>query len=171
MDKQRTYFRPTTAQQRRLLFETWEATGSIGEACQKARVCRRTFYHWKKRFDEEGYAGLEEPQSHAPDVPRKTSAEIEVRVIEMRRQQTEWGKQRIADELAKANGWVPVVCANTVRRILEDADLWPKPAQSVKKETVQPVVRTAEQAGQTVNADLCFVPATHEAELKRAQIY
>lgn len=166
MNTQRTYFRPTTAQQRRLLFETWEATGSIGEACRKARVCRRTFYRWKKRFDEKGYAGIETPESHAPDKPRKASAEVEAQVIEMRRQQAEWGKQRIADELAKANGWVPVVCPNTVRRILEDAGQWPKPVEKVRKEKFQPAVRTAERAGQTLNADLCFVPATHEAELK-----
>src|SRR3972149_9122774 len=128
MDKQRTYFRPTTAQQRRLLFETWAATGRIEEACRKARVCRRTFYRWKPRFDAEGYAGLAEPHSHAPHQPRKESAEIEAQVIALHRQHAEWGKQRLADELAKANGWVPVVCANTVRRILEDAALWPQPA-------------------------------------------
>ena len=30
----------------------------------------------------------------------------------------------------------------------------------------QPAVRTAEEPGQTLNVDLCFVPATHEAEQK-----
>jgi hypothetical protein len=30
------------------------------------------------------------------------------------------GKQRIADELAKANGWVPIVNPNTVKRILHN---------------------------------------------------
>jgi len=28
MEKKRTYFRPTSAQQRRLMFETWEATSN-----------------------------------------------------------------------------------------------------------------------------------------------
>ncbi len=35
-----------------------------------------------------------------------------------------WGQQRLADELAKANGWVPLVSPNTVTRILRDAGLW-----------------------------------------------
>jgi len=35
-----------------------------------------------------------------------------------------WGKRRLADELAKAQGWVPLVCPNTVKRILRDAGLW-----------------------------------------------
>jgi hypothetical protein len=47
----------TTAQQRKLLFETWEATGNVTAACRKAHVGRGTFYYWKPRFDEYGYAG------------------------------------------------------------------------------------------------------------------
>jgi hypothetical protein len=50
--------------------------------------------------------------------------EIEQKVITARREHPQWGKRRIADELAKANNWVPVVSPNTVRRILKDADLW-----------------------------------------------
>ena len=42
----------------------------------------------------------------------------------MQGENEEWGKHRIADELAKANNWVPVISPNTVRRILEDAGLW-----------------------------------------------
>ena len=41
---------------------------------------------------------------------------------------------------------------------------WTSEAES--KPAVEPVVRTAEEPGQTVNVDLCFVPATHTAEVK-----
>lgn len=138
MDKKRTYFRPTTAQQRRLLFETWEATGNVSEACRKAHVCRRTFYKWKLRFDQAGYPGLETPVSCAPKEPHKKSDEMEKRVIEMRRQHPDWGKRRIADEMAKANNWVPVVSPNTVRRILQEAGLWSEPAGLAKKKGTKP---------------------------------
>ena len=60
MEKKRTYFSPTTAQQRYLLFKTWEETGNVTQACAKAGVCRQTFYSWKPRFIEEGYEGLKE---------------------------------------------------------------------------------------------------------------
>jgi hypothetical protein len=33
-------------------------------------------------------------------------------------------KERIAHELAKKNNWVPLVSANTVRRILQEKGLW-----------------------------------------------
>ena len=35
-----------------------------------------------------------------------------------------------------------------------------------EKGGVEPAIRTAEEPGQTLNVDLCFVPATHEAEQK-----
>ena len=138
MDKKRTYFRPTTAQQRRLLFETWEGTGNVSEACRKAHVSRRTFYNWKLRFDQAGYPGLERPASCAPKEPQKKADEIEKRVIELRRQHPDWGKRRLSDEMAKAHNWVPVVSPNTVRRILQAAGLWPEPETLAKKKGTSP---------------------------------
>ena len=137
--KKRIYFPPTTPQQRKLLFETWEATGSVVEACRKAHVCRGTFYYWKPRFDTEGYAGLETYQKKGPEKGQVgTPVEVKEQVINMRRDHADWGKHRIADELAKANNWVPVVSPNTVRRILIEAGLWPSEATGQKKAPLKP---------------------------------
>ena len=133
MDKKRTYFPPTTAQQRRLLFKVWEETGDRKEACRRAHVSEGTFYKWKPRFDLGGYGALEEPNSHAPHAPKRGAPEVEAKVVRMRQTYSEWGKQRITDELAKANNWVPVVSVNTVRRILQDAGLWPEAESGAKK--------------------------------------
>ncbi len=118
------HFPLTTAQQRRLLFETWEATGDVARACGTAHVGRGTFYYWKQRFAEGGYAALEHFASCAPQHTRRTDAAVEQQVIVLRQQHPEWGKQRIAEELAKTHTWVPLVCPNTVKRILLDAGLW-----------------------------------------------
>jgi transposase len=96
-------------------------------------VGRGTFYYWKPRFVEQGYAGLEEFASRAPKEPKRTPAEVEQKVIALRREQTDWGKKRIADELAKANNWVPLVSPNTVKRILEEAGLWEAAEPEEKK--------------------------------------
>lgn len=132
MTTKRIHFPQTTAQQRKLLFETWEATGDVTEACRKAHVGRGTFYYWKPRFDEHGYAGLEEFASRAPKEPNRTPSETEEQVIALRRKYG-WGKKRISDELAKANNWVRVVSPNAVRRILIDAGLWETVENEVKK--------------------------------------
>lgn len=124
MTKQRVHFALTTTAQRRLLFETWQQTGNVTLACRTAHVGRRTFYYWKPRFDADGYAGLAAFASAAPKHPYRTDATIARQVIALRREHPSWGKQRIAHELAKANGWVPLLSANTVKRILVDAGLW-----------------------------------------------
>jgi transposase len=134
MSPKRTYFPPTTPQQRKLLFEIWEASGKVTEACRQAHVGRGTFYYWKPRFEAEGYAGLEKYEKRgAPKGSGQTELEIEEKVIEMRRQHEDWGKHRIADEMAKANNWERVVSPNTVRRILEDAGMWKAKEEREKK--------------------------------------
>jgi transposase len=134
MTKKRTYFRPTTAQQRRLLFETWETTGDVEVACKQAHVCQGTFYYWKPRFEAGGYAALEKPESHAAKSPHQTSERIAQQVVAMRQEHPAWGKERIADELAKANNWQRVISPNTVRRILMGAGHWsPPPTLHPKK--------------------------------------
>jgi len=97
----RIHFPLTTAQQRRLLFETWQATGDVDLACRTAHVGRRTFYAWKPRFLAGGYAALDQFASRAPKRTRRTPEPIAHQVIVLRQQHPAWGKQRLADELAK----------------------------------------------------------------------
>ncbi len=133
MSQKKTYFGFTTASQRKLLFETWESTGSVTQACQRARVSRGTFYYWKKRFDEMGYAGLEEFESRVAKHLHSKSEAIQQQVIQLRQAHPEWGKARIAHEMAKGNNWTPLVSPNTVKRILVDAGLWPETNSGEKK--------------------------------------
>jgi homeodomain-containing protein len=129
----RIHFPLTTAQQRRLLFETWLATGDVELACRTAHVGRRTFYTWKPRFLAGGFAALDHFPSRAPKRTRRTPEPIAAQVIALRQLHPDWGKQRLADELAKSNGWVPLVCPNTIKRILRDAGLWDSPEVTAKK--------------------------------------
>ena len=139
MSPKGTYFPFTSAQQRKLLFETWEKTGSVTQACRIAHVGRATFYYWKARFDEKGYAGLEAFESRVAHKLNRKDAAIEQRVIQLRKEHPKWGKVRIADEMAKEHNWVPVVSPNTVRRILQEANLWPEAPQTrIKKASDSP---------------------------------
>ena len=133
MAKQRIYYPRTTHSQRRLLFETWEATGDIEAACVRAHVSRRTFYYWKSRYEKEGYEGLKEMRKPGPAKGMWVSTEIQAEVVAMKEAHLEWGKQRIADELAKKNSWVPLVSVNTVRRILQEKGLWETEGEAGEK--------------------------------------
>ncbi len=127
------HFRSTTPAQRRLLFETWQETGDVETACATAHVGRRTFYYWKGRFKAGGYEVLEQYASRTAHQPPRTAPVVEQQVIVLRTAHPDWGKRRIADELAKARGWVPLMCPNTVKRILRDAGLWESLTDPAKK--------------------------------------
>ena len=129
----RTYFPRTTPSQRRLLCETWQATGDIAHAGQVAHVGRRTFYYWKPRFLAGGYPALQAFASQAPHHPRRTAPAVVAQVLALKQEQPEWGRRRLADELAKAHGWVPLVSPSTVKRILRAAGFWPAPAVPAKR--------------------------------------
>jgi len=134
MKAKRSYFPATTPQQRKLLFETWEQTGNVTTACRTAHVGRTTFYVWKPRFSERGYAGLETcEQVGVPVGTGRIAAEIQTKVVALHRANATWGKRRLADEMTKANNWVPLVSPNCVRRILVEAELWNPDSNRVKK--------------------------------------
>jgi transposase len=133
MTPRRTYFGPTTPQQRHVLFTIWQQTGCVTTACTVARVGRRTFYYWKPRFDALGFAGVAAPRSSAPHQPQQTDPAIATQVIALRQAHPTWGKRRIAAEIAKASSWQVQLSPNTVRRILHAAALWPTPLTPKKR--------------------------------------
>jgi transposase len=167
MTTKRIHFPSTTFQQRRLLFETWEQTKNVEEACQKAHVGKSTFYNWKPRFDQDGYAGLKDEKKRGrPIGSGRTALEIRSQVIELHKAHKDWGKRRLSDEMAKANNWVPLVSPNSVRRILREAGYWKPEERKGKKKAFSPMTRTADYPGQAVNVDLLFVPLSHEVDIK-----
>jgi transposase len=134
MKAKHVYFPPTTPQQRKLLFETWEQSSNVSAACRKAHVGRATFYYWKSRFIENGYAGLETyEKAGVPKGTGRVAADVQSKVAELHRAHTDWGKRRLADEMAKANNWVPLISPNSVRRILLEAGMWKPDENRVKK--------------------------------------
>ncbi len=160
----RTYFRPTTPQQRRLLFETFEQTHDIDEACRVAHVARRTFFYWQPRYREGGLAALEHELSRAPHKTRipPTPETTVQEVIAYRRAHPEAGYRRIAAELKKAHGWQSVISPAQVKRILQAAGLVKERAA---KPHSQPAPAThAPEPEESVNVDLCVVPVAHQAD-------
>lgn len=160
----RAYFRPTTPQQRRLLFETYEQTADVEKACQVAHVARRTFYYWLPRFRAGSYAALEQERSRAPHKTRipPTAEETVQEVIAYRQAHSKAGYRRIAGELKKAHGWQAVISPTQVRRILLKAGLVAD-RSAVQKAKPAVAATHAPEPGQTINIDLCVVPISHEA--------
>jgi hypothetical protein len=135
MIKKRIHYPDTTYSQRQVLFQVWEETQSVTEACRQARTSLRVniLLLRKERFEQGGYEALKKPKKPGPEKGIRVASEIQEKVVAMKEAHPEWGKRRIADELAKANSWVPVISPNAVRRILVENDRWPETEQRDKK--------------------------------------
>jgi len=74
---------------------------AVMQVASQRGVSRRTLHRWLARYEERGLEGLPD-RSHRPErCPHQMPAEIEVRVLEMRRAHRYWGARRLALELAR----------------------------------------------------------------------
>lgn len=133
MSKQHILYPKTTYSQRKLLFEIWEETGDVADACRRAHVSQGTYYYWRERFKENGYEGLQKTKKTGPQKGVLIEEGIKADVVRLKKENEGWGKRRIADELAKNNGWVSVISPNTVREILREKGMWSEIVSASKK--------------------------------------
>jgi transposase InsO family protein len=158
----RTYFRPTTASQRQLLFRLVAAGETVTAAAAQAHVGRGTYYHWLDRYETAGAAGLATPASCAPARFRlpPISATLAAEVVTYYDEHPhERGCRTIAARLRQAHAGQAVIGHSKVAEILRQV----RPAAvapAAPPPSAHPVVH-APAALQTANIDLCVVPLTH----------
>jgi len=88
--------------------------------CREFEISRPTGYLWLKRFREGGVAGVEERSRRPLVSPRQTSAAVEARIVQLRRERPDWGARKLAVLLERDGLRMPVI---TVHRVLERHDL------------------------------------------------
>ncbi|MDI6785296.1 MAG: helix-turn-helix domain-containing protein [bacterium] len=105
-----------------MLRESITSGKSISEICVKYNYSRERFYHFKKRFEEEGIVGLMNRRG-GPKKPHKINKEIEEIIIVKRKNKGKNGKNiyTIAQELKKEG--IIEISAKTVERVLKKYNL------------------------------------------------
>jgi transposase InsO family protein len=95
---------------------------NVAAFCREHDVSRDTFYRWRKRYRDEGLAGLE-PRSSTPKTsPARTSTEIEDAVVALRKELDDDGLDAGAATIQwhlGRRGAKPVPSAATIWRILD----------------------------------------------------
>jgi transposase InsO family protein len=108
-----------TPQQRLLILDAWQRSGlPAGDFAPLVGISKHTLYAWKKRFDQQGPAGLLDlPKgapagSRLPDLTQRT-------ILLLKQSHPDWGCQRIADMLQRG----PALPASpqAVARVLHEA--------------------------------------------------
>lgn len=95
---------------------------SISQVASKVGVSRQTLHSWLARYEAEGLEGLMD-RSHRPmSCPHQIGAEVEARLLELRRSRPYWGPRRLVFELAK-RGVSPLPSESGAYRALVRAQL------------------------------------------------
>jgi transposase len=108
-----------TGAQRLLLLDTWRRSKlPAGDFAPLVGLTKNSLYVWKKRFEEDGPAGLADKPRGAkggirvPEVTRRS-------ILMLKEDNPEWGCQRITDMLARGPGLG--ASAGAVARVLHEA--------------------------------------------------
>jgi transposase InsO family protein len=95
---------PVTSKERLLLFDMWRRSKlPAKDFGMLVGLASHTLHEWKRRFDEEGPAGLSDrprgspPGSRLPEVTRRS-------ILMLKEDNPDWGCQRISDMLARGAG-------------------------------------------------------------------
>jgi transposase InsO family protein len=109
-----------------------ERTGeTIAEVCARHGISRASFYRYRRRYREEGPAGLE-PRSRRPRFsPAQIEPALEARIVELRKRHRRWGARRIHAELARA-GIEPPAVATIHRALRRNHLVAPQPPRRVQ---------------------------------------
>jgi len=112
-------------------------------------VSPKTFWKWKKRFNERDLSTLEE-RSRIP-IRRRTrtiTSQEEVRIVDLRREHLRWGKEKLA--LAYQDRWGEPLSAWKVQKTIEKYRLYYHPGKNArtqaKRRSAQKKKRIAELA-------------------------
>ena len=99
-----------------VLFERGRTGETVAEVCARHGISRASFYRYRRRYLEEGAAGLT-PRSRRPrSSPAQIEPLLEARIVELRRRHRRWGARRIHAELRRVGIEPPAVA--TIHRAL-----------------------------------------------------
>jgi len=112
---------PKSAEWRLLILDTWTRSklpaGDFA-AMLGGIVEKHTLYGWKKRFLEEGPAGLvDKPRGGRPKT--RMALATERAILMMKEAHPDWGSQRISDELVRGPGMS--ACPSSVLKVLHES--------------------------------------------------
>ncbi len=133
--------RPQPARRRRtnipmeirlLSVQACEAGLRAGDVAELAGVSPSTIHSWTRLYRERGIGGLARRTNSSRT--RKICKTLEERIVQHRQDHPEHGVRRVRDELRRSDGLA--VSAETVRRVVNDADLG-QPPPKAKRRPVQ----------------------------------
>lgn len=115
--------RVTLMSERNEFIEKSKVAGcNISQLCRSYGISRKTGYKWIKREKEEGLPGLVDRSRRPKTSPKKTEAQLETAILEVREKHPCWGGRKIRRVLQN-EGYREPPAASTISIILKKHDL------------------------------------------------
>jgi transposase InsO family protein len=80
-----------------------QADTPLSELCRRYGISRQTGYKWMKRYGAEGAEGLADRSRRPHASPKRTPADVEARVLEVRTRHPAWSAHKIGRRLRDLN--------------------------------------------------------------------
>ncbi len=132
-----------SAEQRLLLLDTWQRSGlPAADFAALVGISKFTLFAWKKKFEQEGPAGLMDkpkgtpPGSRLPELTRRT-------ILMLKQANPDWGCQKISDLLLRGPA-LPASAAAVAKVLheagyeMQDSPTRPHPPRQTRFERAQP---------------------------------
>jgi transposase-like protein len=104
-------------QRYRAVLEVLEEGVPVTEVARRYGVARQTVHEWLSRYANGGLGGLADRSSRPASCPHQMPAQVEARIVSLRRDHPGWGPSRIRWELERA-GTAPLPGRSAVYRAL-----------------------------------------------------
>ena len=123
----------------------------ISELAQQYQVSRKTIYKWLERFEQEGWAGLED-QSRAPEHhPNAVSEQVERAILELKARKPLWGAPKLRAKLLEQVDGCPA--ESTISEILRRHGLSHRAKRRRRATPSQQPLRHCQECNQVWSAD------------------
>ena len=96
------------------------------ELCREYGISEKTGYKWRKRFYEEGYAGLAEESRAPQDHPNAIDGDTAAEMIRLRLAHPTWGGKKLQELHRRMHPSLPPPSLSSINRIIEKAGLLKK---------------------------------------------
>ena len=104
-------------QRYRAVSEVLHDNASVTDVARRYGVSRQTVHAWLRRYAQGGMAGLADRGTRPASCPHQTPAQVEARIVELRRAHPTWGPRTLLHQLARA-GVEPLPSRSSVYRAL-----------------------------------------------------
>ncbi len=103
------------------VLEALEPGVNFSALCRRYEVSRKTGYKWKLQYEKEGLVGLQNRSRRPHCSPLRVSAEVTIKVLELRDAHRRWGPKTLHEVLSRTVSAAELPSERTIARVLERA--------------------------------------------------